>query len=430
VTVPSITTAATSTSTRARAGATSRRLASARGLALALAVALAGCGSSATPTSSPSTSTPSPTASAKLTVVAAGLANPRQLTVAADGTVYVAEAGNGGTSECTKSTGGQPICIGLSGSIARIENGRAVDVVSHLPSVASPGGQDASGPAAVSATGSQLAFVVQDTDIDSAGANQFKADGQALGHVVLAGTDGTGVRLSADLARYEAIHDPDHGAGATAKTAIESDPYGLVAYRGGYAVADAAGNDLLWVDPAGVVHLLAVFPTQTETTAATSTSATPAKSTSPKAGAAAPRVVVQSVPTSVAVGPDGALYVGELTGAPFKVASARVWRVVPGSAPTVYASGFTNISAIAFDRSGRLLVLEIDRRGLTDPSASGELIRVAAGGRRTVLASAGLSSPTGLGVGPDGSIYIADNGSSPSTGNGSHGELLKLTTTT
>ena len=69
--------------------------------------------------------------------------------------------------------------------------------------------------------------------------------------------------MGADFGRYEATHNPDRGAGASAATAIESDPYGLVAYRGGYAVADAAGNDVLWVDPHGAVHLLGVFPTQT-----------------------------------------------------------------------------------------------------------------------------------------------------------------------
>ena len=39
---------------------------------------------------------------------------------------------------------------------------------------------------------------------------------------------------------------------------------------------------------------------------------------------------VQSVPTSVIVGPDGALYVGELTGVPFRAGTARVWRVAAG----------------------------------------------------------------------------------------------------
>ena len=69
-----------------------------------------------------------------------------------------------------------------------------------------------------------------------------------------------------NFAAFEARSNPDHGAGPGAKFGnppIDSDPYAFVAYRGGFAVADAAGNDLLWVSPNGEVSVLAVFPTQT-----------------------------------------------------------------------------------------------------------------------------------------------------------------------
>ena len=46
--------------------------------------------------------------------------------------------------------------------------------------------------------------------------------------------------------------------------AIDSDPYAFVPYRGGFAVVDAGGNDLLWLTPDGKVSVLAVFPTRTE----------------------------------------------------------------------------------------------------------------------------------------------------------------------
>ena len=72
--------------------------------------------------------------------MARGLANPRQLSAAADGTIYVAEAGNGGDRDCAKSATGGRICIGETGSIAAIEGTRAVPVVTDLPSVAAPGG--------------------------------------------------------------------------------------------------------------------------------------------------------------------------------------------------------------------------------------------------------------------------------------------------
>ncbi|HEX3874690.1 MAG TPA: ScyD/ScyE family protein [Solirubrobacteraceae bacterium] len=366
---------------------------------------LAGCGGGSAAGAGSSSNPSRPTA--RPTVVASDLANPRQLTVAADGAIYVAEAGDGGRSDCAKPAGqAAAVCIGDTGSIARIADRRTVPVITGLPSVASAGGQEASGPADVVAVDGRLAFVIQDTDLFASGANQFGRLGKPLGHLALAATNGTGgFRLGADLARYEATHDPDRGAAADSR--IESDPYGLVAYRGGYVVADAAANDLLGVDKSGAVRVIAVLPTQTETTSSGT-------------------VVAQSVPTSVAVGPDGALYVGELTGAPFKVGAARIWRVVPGHPPTVYATGFTDVSAIAFDHRGRLLVLEIDRLGLTDTSGSGELIRVTTEGRRAVLLTHGLVSPTGVAVGPDGSIYISNYGSSPSTGAGPHGEILRL----
>jgi glucose/arabinose dehydrogenase len=369
-------------------------------VAAAAALLLVGCGQSARP---------------RLTVVAGGLDNPRQLSIGPGGTLYVAEAGHGGDVRCTNTPDSpQPICIGASGAIATVSGGRVRTVVGGLPSVAARSGREASGPAAVLASGGRLAFVVQDTQIGPTGANRFGTAGRLLGQLVVASAQDPRLRAVADLARYEASHNPDHGAGATAGATIESDPYAIAAFQDGYAVADAAGNDLLWVGPGGAVRVLAVFPTQVEVAPAG------------VAGRAATRVTAQSVPTSVAVGPDGALYVSELTGFPFQVGAARVWRVVPGRAPTVYASGFTNISAIAFDRAGRLLVLEIDRSGLRDTHGAGELLRLDSDGRRTVLAGAGLSYPTGLAVGSDGSIYIANRGNEPAGGTGAHGEILRL----
>ena len=48
-------------------------------------------------------------------------------------------------------------------------------------------------------------------------------------------------------------------------------------------------------------------------------------------------------------GPDGAWYVSELTGFPFIQGAARIWRVVPGHKPKVYAKGLTNVTSLAFD---------------------------------------------------------------------------------
>src|SRR4029079_19668324 len=97
----------------------------------------------------------------------------------------------------------------------------------------------------------------------------------------------------------------------------------------GFAVADAAANDLLWLSPSGRISVLAVFPIQHETLTAAQKRYIGAPLFDPWPA--------QSVPTSIAVGPDVALYVGELTGWPYDVGTARIWRVVPGRKPTVYA---------------------------------------------------------------------------------------------
>ena len=95
-----------------------------------------------------------------------------------------------------------------------------------------------------------------------------------------------------------------------------------------------------------------------------------------------PGIPSESVPTAVTRGRIGAwLPISELTGFPFQKGLARVWRVVPGHAPTVFARGFTNIIDLQFDKHGRLYVLEMAKNGLLqamnpggDPT--GRLVRI------------------------------------------------------
>jgi glucose/arabinose dehydrogenase len=99
-------------------------------------------------------------------------------------------------------------------------------------------------------------------------------------------------------------------------------------------VTDAGGNSLVHVSPKGETTTLAVF--QSRSTGRDT----------------------DSVPTTVVSGPDGALYVGELTGFPFPVGGANIYRVVPPAAPQVFLTGFTMIIDIAWGRDGSLYVLE------------------------------------------------------------------------
>jgi sugar lactone lactonase YvrE len=139
----------------------------------------------------------------------------------------------------------------------------------------------------------------------------------------------------------------------------------------------------------------------------------------------------QAVPDALAVGPDGALYVGELGGMPYAVGASRIYRIVPGHKPTVYARHLTAVGDIAFDRRGRLLVLELDRQGLAEPGfingdpTSGDIIRINRDGTRSTLLSTGLVYPTAIAVAPSGTIYVCNDGAS-SANVGDGGEILKI----
>jgi hypothetical protein len=58
-------------------------------------------------------------------VIATGLNNPRGLGFAANGDLYVAEAGIGGSGKCRPAPDGQPVevCYGETGALTRIDLG-------------------------------------------------------------------------------------------------------------------------------------------------------------------------------------------------------------------------------------------------------------------------------------------------------------------
>jgi hypothetical protein len=294
-----------------------------------------------------------------------------------------------------------------------IKGNTEIPVVSGLESVQEQDSGETLGAADVAWQNGKLIVVMQDVDVTADGSTGLLT-GDEFGKAVVAaaGSARSSWALTPDFAAYASEHPQTNQGGTPGETANDSDPYAITPYKGGYAVVDAAANALLWISPSGQLSTLARFPAQTETTPAG------------VLGPVAVTVPAQAVPTSVAVGPDGALYVGGLRGVPSLPGTADVYRVVPGHAPTVYATGFSAITDIAFDQQGNLLVLEFSTGGLlSPPTTPGALIKVSrnSGHAHTTLASAGLTQPTGVAVNSHGTIYVANDGES-ATG----GEIVRI----
>lgn len=244
-------------------------------------------------------------------------------------------------------------------------------------------------------------------------------------------------RMVADIEAFEIARDPDATIGPAWKdprceavapynAGPQSNPYHVAALSGGEAlVADAAGNALLSARTDGRIEVVAVF---TPPVADGSSSTDPADWMTLFELEDGTDCHVQPVPTSVAVGPDGAYYVGELTGATQNLADtglSRVWRIAPGarnvtcpsSTCEVVVDGLTSVIDVDFGPDGALYVVEWDSAGwlpaLMGGGAGGSVQRCDVRSGACSVVAGGLPLPGAITFDASGIPWIVENTFAP-----------------
>jgi hypothetical protein len=140
---------------------------------------------------------------------------------------------------------------------------------------------------------------------------------------------------------------------------VDSHPYAVTPTKWGWLVADAGGNDILFVSWHGRVKTVAVLPPQ-EPVLVTAEIAASNELPPCVAGAS---FIAEPVPTDVEVGRDGYLYVSTLPGGPEDPslgARGSVYKVSPRSGRSYrIATGFAGATNLAVTPWGTIYVSEL-----------------------------------------------------------------------
>ncbi len=375
---------------------------------------------------------------ASLTTIATNLNNARGISFGPDGTLYVGETGIGGNGRCqgSPSTGGQPICEGKTGSVTKISSdGKVERIFNGFESLAlQPSKQQGSGPQQLQFDSQGNAYLLtgyagnpanRDTELYTLAANvEFPPIQSIVAPLLpadqLLNTPSLAKLYKADLkteqlteifdfGKYELLNNPD-------KRDIVSNPYSL-AIKGDTAyVGDGGANTVYKVKLDGSEVKAIPVPTQLINNPEYPPILPGLPPDIVPDGGAPAQIDLQSVPTGITVGPDGAIYFTEYNGFPYPDGAARIFRLGDDDVPQVYATGFSHATDLAFDKDGNLLLLqfsdEAEWKGKDLSQLPGSLIQLSPDGTRTTLVSAseGLLSSTGITVSADNQIYITKRG--------------------
>ena len=324
--------------------------------------------------------------SVTVTVFATGLNNPRGLKFGPDGNLYVAEGGLGGTNstvgQCTQVLA--PVGPYTGGFTARISEinaaGVRTTVVDNLPSNQTSASQ-----------GSLVSGV---------------ADVAFIGHTLYAVLAGAGCShgvpqkpnalLRIDQSEHEADYIANLSHFVMTHPVKNPNPSDFEPDGTWYSMT-AVENSLYAVEP-NHGELDKITPTGDQDDMNDSTIS---------------RVVDISasqghiVPTAVAFH-NGNFYVGNLDTFPIQNDSI-IMKITPGGQISTIVTGLSTVVGVAFDREGRLYILENTTGNPFPTPGTGAVLRLTTSGTLETIAS-GLTFPTAMTFGPDGDLYVSTFG--------------------
>lgn len=325
-------------------------------------------------------------------ILASGLADPRFIVV--DGTdIYFTETGTGGDESLILPAGeGTPEPTapvsqhGNTGKLSKFStaDGSLTEIVSDFRSYTFGEHGEIVGAAGLALDGAGSAFVAVGAPGPYVGIMPRTGEEGVVYKVDLATGD---KEVIADLLAWEVENNPDPAA-------IDSNLFGLALLDGTLYVADAGGNAIMTVNPeSGEIATFAV-------TGGLDAPFLPEAGNPARGG----DMTIDSVPSSIVVGPDGRLYLGFVSGAPFVPGIVPIEVFSPDGTQENYAEGLTMVVSLAFDSMGRLYACTISSDFLNQ--APGRIVRVEEDGSLTIVVD-NLPVPSGLAFDADDNLYTS-----------------------
>jgi sugar lactone lactonase YvrE len=127
------------------------------------------------------------------------------------------------------------------------------------------------------------------------------------------------------------------------------------------------------------------------------------------------------VPTALAY--KGNFFFGNLGEFPVVPGTETVFKLTPSGNLKPWATGLTTILGLAFDNRDRMYVLETSNHAGAPTPGMGDIVRIDPSGAKTTIVS-GLTFPTGMTMGPDGALWVSNQGFGPTIPG--FGQILRI----